>query len=114
MSLGGGGYGGGGLPYPEEMLELWGGKSRQNALAIPAAPTVVKDDGTGPHQYAIIAVGVQGDRTAASPPVKAAGIAKLVWDSVNGADAYVVVRDGKEIAGPLRVEGSQKVWQDVP
>ncbi len=27
MSLGGGGYGGGGLPYPSEVLQLWGGRS---------------------------------------------------------------------------------------
>ena len=26
MSLGGGGYGGGGLPYPTEVLQLWGGQ----------------------------------------------------------------------------------------
>jgi hypothetical protein len=114
MSLGGGGYGGGGLPYPESMLELWGGKSRQTAIAIPAAPTVVKDDGTGPHQYAIVAVGVEGDRTAASPPTKAAGLATLSWDSVNGADAYIVVRDGKDVTGAFRLEGSQKVWKDEP
>src|SRR4051812_13999895 len=28
MSLGGGGYGGGGLPYPSEVLQLWGGDMR--------------------------------------------------------------------------------------
>jgi hypothetical protein len=36
----------------------------------------------------------------------------LRWDSVPGGDSYVVVRDGKEIAGPMRAEGSQKVWED--
>ena len=59
MSLGGGGYGGGGLPYPSEVLQLWGGEILQAAISTPAAPTVVKDDGSGAHQYAIIAVGVQ-------------------------------------------------------
>jgi hypothetical protein len=44
--------------------------------------------------------------------VKADGIATLRWDSAVGADAYVIVRDGREIAGPLRVEGSQKMWTD--
>src|SRR5688572_31950848 len=29
MSLGGGGYGGGGLPYPKEVLQLWGGEMRK-------------------------------------------------------------------------------------
>jgi len=27
MSIGGGGYGGGGLPYPSEVLQLWGGNA---------------------------------------------------------------------------------------
>jgi hypothetical protein len=112
MSLGGGGYGGGGLPYPTEVLQLWGGEMRKTDVAIPRAPTVVQHDGSGEHQYAIIAVGVQGRRTATSTATKAGGLAKLRWDSVNGADSYVVVRDGKEIAGPLRIEGSNKEWID--
>jgi hypothetical protein len=112
MSLGGGGYGGGGLPFPSEVLQLWGGKLEQAAIATPAAPVVVKDDGSGEHRYAVVAVGVQGRKTAASEAVKAAGLATIRWDSVAGADAYVVLRDGKEIAGPLRIEGSQKVWTD--
>jgi hypothetical protein len=112
MSLGGGGYGGGGLPYPNDVLELWGGELQELPIATPAAPIVVSDDGSGEHEYAIIAVGVQEKRTAASPVAKAGGLARLRWDSVNGADAYVVVRDGKELAGPLRIEGSQKEWVD--
>ena len=114
MSLGGGGYGGGGLPYPAQMLELWGGAMRTHAISVPAAPTVLKDDGTGEHRYAIVAVGVQGDRTAPSPATRADGLARLRWDSVPGADAYIVLRDGKEVTGPLRIEGSQKEWTDSP
>jgi hypothetical protein len=112
MSLGGGGYGGGGLPYPSEVLQLWGGEMQQAAIPTPTAPTVVGDDGSGEHQYAIIAVGAQGRRTAASRASKAGGLAKLRWDSVPGADAYVVLRDGHEIASPLRLEGAQKEWAD--
>ena len=112
MSLGGGGFGGGGLPYPSEVLQLWGGEMTRAAIPVPTAPSVVKDDGSGEHQYAIIGVGVQGNRTAASRAVKAKGRATLHWDSVPGADAYIIVRDGKEIAGPLRMEGSQKEWTD--
>jgi hypothetical protein len=26
----------------------------------------------------------------------------------------VVVRDGKEVAGPLRIEGARKEWTDKP
>lgn len=112
MSIGGGGFGGGGLPYPAEVLQLWGGKMQQASIPVPTAPTVLKDDGSGEHTYAIVAVGPQGDRTAPSKPVKAAGLARLRWDSVPGGDAYVVLRDGKEVAGPLRIEGSQKEWTD--
>lgn len=113
MSIGGGGYGGGGLPYPAEVLQLWGGKMQSATIPVPAAPVVLKDDGSGAHTYAIVAVGVQGLRTAASKPVKAAGHARLRWDSVPGGDAYVILRDGKELAGPLRMEGSQKEWADA-
>jgi len=112
MSIGGGGYGGGGLPYPDEVLQLWGGEIQQAKTSTPMAPTVLSDDGSGEHQYAIVAVGAQGHRTAASSATKAGGRAKLRWDSVNGADAYIVVRDGSEIAGPVRIEGSQKEWAD--
>ena len=112
MSLGGGGYGGGGLPYPSEVLQLWGGEMRQAAVPTPAAPTVVKDDGSREHQYALIAVGAQGRRSAVSRATKAGGLARLRWDSDAGADAYVVVRDGREVAGPLRLEGAQKEWTD--
>jgi hypothetical protein len=112
MSIGGGGFGGGGLPYPKEVLQLWGGEIRQTKIATPAVPIVVSDDASREHEYAIIAVGVQGHRTAASRATKAKGLARLQWDSVDGADAYVVVRDGKEVTGPLRIEGSRKNWTD--
>ncbi|MDA4729721.1 hypothetical protein NY410_09980, partial [Enterobacter hormaechei] len=46
MSIGGGGYGGGGLPYPSEVLELWGGALRQAEVPAPAAPTILGDDGS--------------------------------------------------------------------
>lgn len=44
--------------------------------------------------------------------MKSAGLATLRWDSAVGADAYGILRDGREIAGPLRIEGSQKEWTD--
>jgi len=110
MSLGGGGYGGGGLPSPTEVLQLWGGELRQSPMATPAAPTVVSDDASGEHRYAIIAVAPQGRRSSASPSVKAAGRARLRWDSVTGADTYIILRDGTEITGPIRMEGSHKQW----
>ena len=114
MSIGGGGYGGGGLPYPSEVLQLWGGELQHKPVPIPTAPAVLKDDGSGQHQYAIIAIGPQGRRTAASPAVPAGGLATLQWGSPPGADSFIVLRDGKEIAGPLRIEGAAKIWTDKP
>jgi hypothetical protein len=114
MSLGGGGFGGGGLPLPNEALELWGGRVVEHTVVTPAAPTVVKDDGSGRHSYSVVAVGVQGNRTAPSKPVTARGLATLRWDSVPGADAYVIIRDGQDQAGPIRVAGARKEWTDKP
>ena len=85
MSLGGGGFGGEGLPYPSKVLQLWGGAIEQLKVPTPAAPTVVQDDGSGRHEYAIIALSAQGDPTPASPAVQAGGRATLQWDSVPGA-----------------------------
>jgi hypothetical protein len=83
-----------------------------NEIAVPAAPSVVADDASGEHRYALVAVGSQGKRTEASDPVTAAGLASLRWDSTPGADAYIVVRDGREYTSPLRIEGSVKAWTD--
>jgi hypothetical protein len=83
------------LSSPTEVFQLWGGEILQAAIATPAAPAVVSDDGSGEHQYAIVAVGVQGRRTAPSRTTKAKGLARLHWDSFAGADAYTVVRDGQ-------------------
>jgi hypothetical protein len=114
MSLGGGGFGGGGLPYPDEVLQLWGGTVETFGLLAPEAPIVVEDDGSGEHEYALVAIGVQGNRSAPSPSVSAKGLATLRWGSVSGADAYIVLRDGEELTEPLRIEGSEKVWRDEP
>ncbi|MBL9167597.1 MAG: hypothetical protein JNN07_07630 [Verrucomicrobiales bacterium] len=112
MSLGGGGYGGGGLPYAEETLQIWGGRVVATAMGVPNAPRVISDDGTGKHQYSVVAVGPQGIRSLASGITVAQGKARLRWDSVAGADAYIVLRDGQEITGLLRIEGSNKEWVD--
>lgn len=112
MSVGGGGYGGGGLPYPESVLELWGGSLVEHELTRPPAPVALTDDGSGPHEYAVTAVSAQQTLSERSAAVRANGRATLQWDSVPGADAYIVVRDGRDITGLLRIEGAQKVWKD--
>lgn len=113
MSLGGGGFGGGGLPYAEDVLQLWGGDMQAFATPTPNAPTVLADDQSGKHTYALIAVGPQGTRTKASEETPSNGLATLRWDSVPGGDAYIVLRDGHTITEPLRIEGSQKEWTDT-
>jgi hypothetical protein len=112
MSVGGGGYGGGGLPYSSTGLEVWGGTLRAIPVSSPASPAIVEDDASGSRRYAIIAVNPQGTRTQPSVEATAAGRATLRWDSVPGADAYIVLRDGREVSGLLRLEGSAKTWKD--
>lgn len=113
MSIGGGGYGGGGLPYPSHVLELWGGDSVAHALGRPEAPQVLRDDGSGRHEYSVVGISAQGQHSEHSPSVKANGLATLSWDSLVGADAYLIVRDGQIITDPLRIEGSNKNWTDL-
>jgi hypothetical protein len=112
MSVGGGGYGGGGLPYPSEVLQVWGGKLSESPIGAPAAPKVEKDDGSGKHRYALIAVGPQGRRSQPSAEVEASGRATLVWNSPAGVDAHIVLRDGEAI-GPLRMEGGENRGTDT-
>lgn len=62
--------------------------------------------------YAVVGVGAQGRRSSISAVVSARGKARLSWDSVPGVDAYIVIRDGQEHSGLLRIEGSRKEWVD--
>jgi len=111
MSIGGGGYGGEGLPYPSEVLQLWGGKMQEMQLKTPAPPRVIRDDGSGERTYALIAVGPSGAASDPSPAVTAKGLATLTWDSIDGADTYILLRDGHP-SGPLRIDGRVKEWTD--
>jgi hypothetical protein len=113
MSIGGGGFGGDGLPYPSEALQVWGGGIQAMPLPAPRAPRVVRDDGSGRHTYTLIGVGPQGARTGPSPGVTANGLATLAWDRAPGIDAYIIVRNGVEITGPVRIEGVEKSWKDT-
>jgi hypothetical protein len=113
MSLGGGGFGGGGLPAPSEVLQLWGGGLETAGVPVPEAPYVASSAGGSEHTYALVAVGPQGTRSKPSPAVTSRGRATLRWGSAVGADSYFIVRDGQAIAGPLRIEGSEKQWTDT-
>ncbi len=89
-----------------------GGEMQSFAVGTPEAPEALNDDGSGARRYALIAVGPQGKLSQSSPELKTAGRATLRWGSVTGGDAYIILRDGEPIAGPLRIEGSQKEWRD--
>ena len=84
-----------------------------NPVATPNAPSVLSDDGTGPRSYSLVAIGPQGQRSNASPPVVSHGYATLSWSSTPGADAYLVLRDDHIVTSPLRIEGSTKQWSDA-
>lgn len=112
MSIGGGGFGGGGLPYPESVLELWGGKLQEHPVVTPTSLVIQSDDGTGPQEYSIIAVAPDNSQSAPTESVRARGLASLMWDSAPGADAYIILRNGRPITGAIRIEGSTKHWTD--
>jgi hypothetical protein len=112
MSIGGGGYGGGGLPYPSEVLQLWGGTLQAVPVSVPSPPRIVQTQGSIEHTYALIAVGPQGQQSEPSQAVACSGSGTLEWDSVSGADSYIIVRDGRRLDGVLRIEGSVKSWID--
>ena len=113
MSVGGGGYGGGGLPYPSEVLQLWGGDDA--AGDDPHAGGADRGEGRRLGRAPLCdhrASALRGVAQSPRPASRSKGLATLRWDSVPGADSYVVVRDGKELGGPLRIEGSRKEWTD--
>ncbi len=113
-SIGGGGYGGGGLPAASDVLHLWGGALVQQEVGPPERPTVAAQTGGAAHTYTVVSVGPQGRRSAPSPTAVSKGRATLEWDSAPGADAYVVQRDGVDVSGILRIEGARKRWADAP
>ena len=113
MSLGGGGYGGGGLPYPSEVLQLWGGAIAAGDDPHPGGA----DRGQGRRlgRAPTMRSSPSARRAVARPPPPPAGPGawrRSAGTACPGADAYIVVRDGKERAGPLRMEGSRKEWTD--
>jgi hypothetical protein len=85
---------------------------RQHALPAPQAPAAVTEDDSGSHTYTLVALGPQGVRSAVSVPLETRGRALLKWDSVPGADSYVVLCDGEPVGPPVRIEGAEKRWRD--
>src|SRR3972149_2777061 len=84
MSVGGGGVGGGGLPYPSEVLQLWGGTMQETPGPAPEEPQGMKGGGSGNPPSSLTARGPQGNRSHPSPAAAAGGLATLEWDSATG------------------------------
>lgn len=91
-----------------------GGTIQSRPVDTPSPPRIIKTIGEQQQTYSLIAVSPQGQRSAASAAVTAPGHATLEWDSVAGADAYVILRNGEELPGVFRIEGSNKTWTDKP
>lgn len=112
MSVGGGGFGGGGLPYPENGIDVWGGALVEHAVKDAPKLNLIDSRQGEPHKYQILAVDTRGITSSASPILESVGVAKLSWESVPGADGYIIVRDGRKYTDILRIEGATKIWQD--
>ena len=112
MSVGGGGYGGGGLPYPSEVLQLWGGVIAGGDDSHPGGA----DRGQGRRLARAPVCDHRGRRSGSSheslPGQPVPGTRDTSVGQRPGADSYLVVRDGKELGGPIRIEGSRKEWTD--
>jgi hypothetical protein len=122
MSLGGGGYGGEGLPAPRYGFHLFGGGLRVQAVAIPEAPTlsVVGQAGTTRYSYQIVARDSKGNSTMPGPAASIVGPDKLDgqngvrmrWSRCEGAETYQILRNGQRLELEFRGEGTSKTYVD--
>ncbi|HEY7118402.1 MAG TPA: hypothetical protein VH475_17570 [Tepidisphaeraceae bacterium] len=123
MSLGGGGYGGDGLPAPRYGLHLFGGGMRLQAVATPEAPTisVVGRAGNTRYEYRIVARDSKGNPTPPGPAASIVGpdtldsnnYIKIQWSRSEGAETYHVLRNGQRLNLDFRGEGGMKTLHDI-
>lgn len=122
-ALGGGGFGGDGLPPPRYGFHLYGGGLRVQAVASPSAPTLslVGPAGTTRYEYRLVARDSKAHETPPGPPaVIENGPARLdgdhaislQWDRTEGAESYVVLRNGQRLDLVFRGEGTRKTFVD--
>ena len=121
MSLGGGGFGGEGLPVPAYGFHLFGGGLRVQEVASPAAPSVrAVGGGDTRYEYRLVACDSKGHETPPGPPAVVSGPATLdgehyvhlEWDQVTGAETYGIIRNGSRLDIRFRGEGKVKQFDD--
>ena len=113
MSVGGGGYGGGGLPYPVRGAAALG--RRDAAGDDPDPGGADRGQGRRLGRRTSTRSSRSAPRAVARQPPRPAGPGDsrhFGGTASRAADAYLVVRDGKELGGPIRIEGSRKEWTD--
>jgi hypothetical protein len=122
MSLGGGGFGGSGLPVPSYGFHLFGGGLRVQAVSVPGPPklTVVGAAADQQYAYQIIARDSKGNETPAGAASVIDGPAALTadnyirveWDQCPGAETYFILRNGRRLDLVFRGEGTRKTLHD--
>ena len=122
MSLGGGGYGGEGLPAPRYGFHLFGGGLRVQAVATPEAPSlsVVGKAGATQYRYQIVARDSKGNSTMPGPAATIIGPDKLDpqnairlrWSRSDGAETYYILRNDQRLDLEFRGEGTSKTFID--
>jgi hypothetical protein len=123
VSIGGGGYGGEGLPAPRYGFHLFGGQMRVQAVATPEAPklTVVGRAGNTRYEYRIVARDSKGNPTLAGPAATITGpdtldgnnSIRIQWAHCPGAETYHILRDGQRLDLDFRGEGTTKTAIDT-
>src|SRR5205823_5335495 len=107
MSLGGGGYGGDGLPPPNYGFNLFGGGSRVQAFHTPVAPVLSRNGvpGRTKYIYQIVARDSKGHETPPSLPAEILGAAaldehnfiRIGFERSAGAETYLIIRNGQRL-----------------
>jgi hypothetical protein len=122
MSLGGGGFGGNGLPAPAYGFHLFGGNMRVQAVKPSPAPkaTAVGRAGDVQYVYQIVACDSKGHESEPSTATIIHGpksltnddFIRLQWDQCVGAETYLILRNGERLNLTFRGEGSVKNFDD--
>ena len=122
MSLGGGGFGGNGLPAPAYGLHLFGGGMRLQAVKPPPQPkaTAAGKPGDMQYVYQIVACDSKGHESEPSIAAIVRGptsltkddFIKLQWDQCVGAETYLILRNGERLNLTFRGEGTVKSFAD--
>jgi hypothetical protein len=122
MALGGGGFGGNGLPAPAHGFHLFGGGMRIQAVRPPEQPRAeVIGNGDGEqYVYQIVACDSKGHESEPSVATVVRGprvlgqdeFIRLRWNQCVGAETYLILRNGRRLNLAFRGEGTVKSFDD--